>query len=199
MCSAQRFAPASAMATWKIGGAVLAFSLILLVLPRLTTAATPGPPPDFKVAFIGDQGVGGRPVAVLELIRDEGADMVLHQGDFGYTLNAAAWDQQINDTLGSDFPYFGAIGNHDCLSSLPGCTGPGDWPDYQSLLQARLDRIPGASCTGELGVNATCTYMGIFFILSGVGTLGTDHEAFVTNALSTSDSSWRICTWHKNH
>jgi hypothetical protein len=41
--------------------------------------------------------------------------------------------------------------------------------------------------------------MGIFFILSGVGTLGTDHEAFVTNALSTSDSSWRICTWHKNH
>jgi hypothetical protein len=105
MYSAQRFAHASTMAAWKIGGAVLAFSLILLVLPRLTTAATLSPPPDFKVAFIGDQGVGGRPIAVLELIRDEGADMVLHQGDFGYTLDAAAWDQQISTTrLDSIFP-----------------------------------------------------------------------------------------------
>jgi hypothetical protein len=151
------------------------------------------------MAFIGDQGVNPSAVAVLQLIHDEGADMVLHQGDLGYTINAVAWDQQIDATLGADFPYFGSIGNHDCLDSLPGCSGPGNWPDYQALLQARLDRIPGASCTGELGVNAACTYMGMFFILSGVGTAGTDHETFITDALNADDSLWRICAWHKNH
>ena len=37
------------------------------------------------VAFIGDQGSGDGARAVLELIKAEGADLVLHQGDFDYT------------------------------------------------------------------------------------------------------------------
>ena len=38
--------------------------------------------PELRVAFIGDQGLGPNAIAVLELIKDEGARMVLHQGDF---------------------------------------------------------------------------------------------------------------------
>ena len=41
-------------------------------------------PVDFTIAFIGDQGLGPDARAVLELIRDERADAVLHQGDFEY-------------------------------------------------------------------------------------------------------------------
>jgi hypothetical protein len=136
------------------------FTLSAIGLVGRARAGTVLTQADFTVAFIGDQGVGPDAVAVLELIRDEGADMVLHQGDMGYTLDAASWDRQIDDTLGTAFPYFASIGNHDCLRSLPECSGPGDWPDYQALLQARLDRIPGASCTGHLGVNAACTLPG---------------------------------------
>ena len=47
--------------------------------PTLTPSPTAGEspmPPNFKVAFIGDQGLGANSVAVLQLIRDEGADMV---------------------------------------------------------------------------------------------------------------------------
>ena len=40
--------------------------------------------PELRVAFIGDQGLGPNAIAVLELIKDEGAQMVLHQGDFDY-------------------------------------------------------------------------------------------------------------------
>ena len=40
--------------------------------------------PELRVAFIGDQGLGPNAIAVLELIKDEGAQMVLHQGDFEY-------------------------------------------------------------------------------------------------------------------
>ena len=179
--------------------------LLIIVITASVWAAISGglaqtaqtTPSDFKVAFVGDQGTNSNAVAVLNLIKDESADMVLHQGDLGYTVDADAWDQMITDVLGSDFPYFASIGNHDCIGTS-GCTGPGEWPQYQQKLVDRLAGIAGATCTGDLGVNSACTYQGLFFILSGVGTLGSGHETYLANELSADDSIWRICSWHRN-
>src|SRR5688572_10538513 len=63
-------------------------------------------PPNFMVAFLGDQGESEGARAVLRMIKNEGADMVLHQGDFDYEDDPERWDQMINDLLGSNFPYF---------------------------------------------------------------------------------------------
>ena len=141
-----------------------------------------------KVAFIGDQGLGDDAEAVLELIRSEGTDMVLHQGDFDYRRDPYAWDHQIDAVLGPTFPYFASVGNHDLDA----------WPEYQHRLQERVDRIDGASCEGDLGVNSSCRYRGLFFVLSGVGTLGKHHETFLRESLTRDRSPWRICSWHKN-
>lgn len=158
-------------------------------IPPIVKSAIPVTvPPDYKVAFIGDQGLGPDSVAVLQLILDEGASMVLHQGDFEYTDNPEAWDQQINSVLGADFPYFASVGNHDVKA----------WAGYQQKLIDRLGRISGARCTGDLGVNSSCTYQGLFFVLSGAGTLGSAHETYMRNELARDKSIWRICTWHKN-
>ncbi len=146
------------------------------------------PPPNFTVAFIGDQGSTSDALAVLALIKSEGADMVLHQGDFDYKDDPDAWDQRINDVLGPDFPYFASIGNHDRHA----------WIGYQRKLADRLARIPEAICTGDLGVKSSCRYRGLFFILSGVGTRGTGHESYIRAELAQSDAIWRICSWHKN-
>jgi len=54
------------------------------------------------------------------------------------------------------------------------------------------------TCNGELGVKSSCTYQGLFFILSGVGTLGSGHDTFIKDELSRDDSIWSICSWHKN-
>ena len=62
--------------------------------------------------------------------------MVLHQGDFDYLDDPDLWDAQINNILGSDFPYFASIGNHDKL----------EWNGYQEKLQNRLDKIPNVQC-----------------------------------------------------
>ena len=145
-------------------------------------------PPDFTVAFLADQSLSEGAKAVLQLVRDEGADMVLHQGDFDYEHDPAAWDQQINDTLGPDFPYFASVGNHD----VP------QWTGYQQKLQERLDRVSGASCSGDLGVRSACSYQGLFFILSGAGILGSGHEAYIREQLALDHSLWRICSWHAN-
>ncbi len=148
-------------------------------------------PPNFKVAFIGDQGLGRDSKAVLEMIRDEGTDMVLHSGDFDYYDDPDRWDQQINETLGDDFPYFASIGNHDVPA----------WEGYQRKLQERLARNSGARCTGDLGVNSFCTFKGLFFVLSGVGTIDSGRVSFIREALGSEEakeSLWRICSWHKN-
>ena len=148
-------------------------------------------PPNFKVAFIGDQGLGRDSRQVLEMIRAEGADMVLHSGDFDYRDDPDRWDQQINETLGEDYPYFASIGNHDVVA----------WEGYQRKLQERLPRISGAHCTGDLGVNSFCTYKGLFFVLSGVGTIDSGRSSYIEEALASEEarkSLWRICSWHKN-
>ncbi|MEX2159162.1 MAG: flexitail domain-containing putative surface protein [Dehalococcoidia bacterium] len=154
--------------------------------------------PNLKVAFIGDQGIGANATAVLNLIEAEGADMALHLGDLGYgsellPQTAIDWDAQVTNVLGADFPYFAVIGNHDV----------GSWTTYQSLLLNRLAQIPGANCSGDYGVMASCTYQGLFFILSGAGTQPNvpDHQPhidYITNALAQDNSIWRICAWHKN-
>ena len=152
-------------------------------------------PRNFKVAFIGDQGWGDNASAVLRLIKEEGTDMVLHSGDFAYRERYGdgpdLWDQQINDTLGEDFPYFASIGNHDVLA----------WDGYHRKLQERLARISGAQCTGDLGVNSFCTYKGLFFLLSGVGTTDSGRASYIKEALASEEANaslWKVCSWHRN-
>ena len=154
--------------------------------PGLTT-----PPPDFKVAFIADQGAGDDARAVLELIRDEGAAMVLHQGDFDYGDDPVGWDNLITDVLGADFPYFASIGNHDDTAWSGG-------DGYQAKLSERLSKVPGAACVGDLGVRSTCAFGGLYFILSGAGTMGSGHDTYIADQLAEIPSRWRICSWHKN-
>jgi predicted phosphodiesterase len=179
---------------------------LLLLCLAATSLGAPGARADsqtptaanFKVAFIGDQGVNANAEAVLNLIAAEGADMVLHLGDLGYgneadPQRAIDWDAQITSVLGADFPYFAVAGNHDVAS----------WETYQSLLEARLAQVSGATCTGDYGVMAACTYGGLFFILSGAGTIPNtpdyqEHIDYVRDELALDNSVWRICAWHKN-
>jgi predicted phosphodiesterase len=146
--------------------------------------------PNFKIAFIGDQGSGAETRAVLSLIKSEGADLVLHQGDFDYNDDPAAWDAQINDILGQNFPYFASVGNHD-EASWDGPNG------YQQLLENRMNRL-GIPWEGDLGVQSTIKYKGIFIVLVGPGTMGSGHDAYIREKLAADNSIWSICSWHKN-
>src|SRR3990172_65044 len=92
---------------------LLATLPLLAIASPSSTLAPELPPPEFTIAFLGDQGLGGDAEAVLRLIRDEGADAVMHLGDFDYHDDPAAWDAQIDTILGPDFPYFASAGNHD--------------------------------------------------------------------------------------
>jgi hypothetical protein len=156
------------------------------------------PEGEVKLAFIGDQGwesagSADGPRAVLQLIEDEGADAVVHQGDFDYDDDPEAWVQQIDDVLGPDFPYFVSVGNHDA-DRWDGAGG------YKERMEQRATRL-GLSWTGELGESAELHFRGIHLLFGAPGTLdGSDafYADYLTNELAADTSTWRVCSWHKN-
>jgi hypothetical protein len=60
--------------------------------------------PNLKIALIGDQGLNPDSIAVLNLIKDEGAETVMLSGDLDYSGNPSAWDAQNQQRPGSEFP-----------------------------------------------------------------------------------------------
>jgi predicted phosphodiesterase len=143
--------------------------------------------PLVRVALLGDQGLGSRSRAVLDLVRDAGADFVVILGDFDYLDRPAAWRTQL-DRLGS-VPWFAVVGNHDLAK----------WPEYQRLIMEERGRIRGARCNGVSGSREVCRYRGVTLVLSGIGTLGTltDDEVFIESALRGDTGNWKLCLWHK--
>jgi len=178
----------------KPRGLVALVSVLLLLVSvgiQPATAQQIAPEQDLKVAFIGDQGNGPAREAVLKLIQAEGADMVLHQGDLDYTGNPSDWDGAVTQVLGANFPYFASIGNHD-VGAWRGTSG------YQAKMSARLARVPGVHCSGDLGVQSHCRYRGLSFVLVGPGVMGAGHAAYIRKELATDPAIWKICSWHKN-
>src|SRR3990167_8252716 len=85
--------------------------------------------PDFKVAFTGDTGAGANFKSVLNLIKQEGAQLVLHQDDYGYSASAAQWQTAEESVLGANFPYLGSDGNHE------------NWSDYAPFMKDRVSKM----------------------------------------------------------
>ena len=160
------------------------------------TASSKSMADEFKAAFIGDQGVSSAARGVLELIRDEGADVLLIQGDLGYEDNSAdTWIENINSILGDDFPVLLVVGNHENY----------EWPKYLQWQKDRLARTPELRCEGDIGVKSYCTYkdLGVVLVAPGInevdGIDGADnYEQYITDSFNNDNSTWRICSWHKN-
>jgi len=171
---------------------------LVLIVVTLTVVSCKPPGSDLvqpvTIAFIGDQGRGSKARAVLQLIKDEGANLVLHQGDLDYQGKPIAWDAFITEVLGADFPYLASRGNHDINWQAPN--------GYQDQLQKRLDRVDELTCSGDLGLESVCTFRGLFFILSGIGTEiakdDPEHIGYIRSQLARNNSNWSICSWHKN-
>ncbi len=156
------------------------------------------PQKEFKLAILGDSAHGDGFKKVLQLIRQEKADAALHLGDLAYHEShpdaPERWNRLINQVLGEKYPYLFLAGNHDV----------GHWAQqnpkgYALLLQERLQRIEGLSCSGLPGLKSECSFRGLYFIFSSIGSYGTGHEQFISHALQNAAKyPWRICAWHKN-
>ena len=175
--------------------AVALMALIVIPAPSALTLTTDDTTPaNFKIAFIGDQHLGANPEAVMSLIKAEGAAAVIISGDLDYTDDPAAWEAQINSVLGASFPVFVAIGNHD-VAAWAGPTG------YQQYIKDRFNRL-GITWSGDLGVQSSFHYKGLFFVMTAPGIEGGydngNSDTYIRDQLAADTSAWSICSWHKN-
>ena len=167
----------------------------LAILAALLTSAA-GASSTLTVAFIGDQGTGDNARAVLKLVADEGADLLLIQGDLGYDRSASAeWIANIDEILGEKFPVLLTVGNHENY----------EWPAYRKWLVQRIQDVPELSCQGDPGVKAHCSFRGVSIVQVAPGVGGVDGVAarddyanYLDSQLSNTSNVWRICSWHKN-
>lgn len=169
--------------------AALGLAVWLVVLP-VASRAVEVPPPGFKVAFFGDQGLGPASEALLRLVKSEGADLIVHLGDFEYQNNPVAWEDQTDRILGSAFPQIAVVGNHDLFA----WSGPRGYAEH---IRTRLGRM-GVTVNGEPGVKCSFAYKGIFFVLTAPGLMGLGHAEFIRRELEADSSIWRISAWHVN-
>lgn len=148
----------------------------------------PVPPPNFKVAFIGDQGIVFASQAVLALVKKEQAEALLVLGDFDYEDNPNAWGEMLTKGLGETFPIFAVAGNHD-MPKLG---------EYQKIMQARLAKLPEANCQGEVLVQQDCVYKGLHMVFVAPGLKGQDHDKYLEQRFAQSQHLWQVGGWHKN-
>lgn len=167
-----------------------------LVIFVTLTFSKAGAESALTIAFIGDQGVGDNARAVLQLVADEGADLLLIQGDLGYDRNASTeWVANMDGILGDEFPVLLTVGNHENH----------EWPAYRNWLVQRISDVPELICQGDPGVKAHCSFRGVSIVqvapgvdeVDGVDSRD-DYASYLDRQLSGSANVWRICSWHKN-
>jgi predicted phosphodiesterase len=166
--------------------------------------AGPGAPiptePNLKVAFIGDTASGSDFKSVLQLIKDEGAQAVMIQGDLTYLPNifAVSWFSAIDNVINKDqpgssatvtIPYFVARGNHDF-----------DWNTIGSGLKSRMATW---SVTPEHNdptkINYAIDFKGLKVVMVAPDeTNNPSRQQYVEERLEGDAHIWKICSWHKN-
>jgi predicted phosphodiesterase len=144
---------------------------------------------NLRVAFIGDSANGNDFEDVLALVKAENADFLIHEGDFDYGSNPTAFFQTVDGTMGADYPYFAAVGNHD----------EPQWEGYAQHLKAHLD-ANGVTLDDPdmLDQKYAFEYMGLKLVFVGENGQNAEFASFIDEQLTNDQHIWRICNWHKN-
>ena len=155
--------------------------------------------PNLKVALIGDTDYQANFEGVLTLIKNEGAELVLHQGDFDYAHDAHGFFAKIDTILGPNFPYLASVGNHDIPSWDTSCVDPDGC--YAQFLQDRMARIGIVPDDPDLNDKMySVTYGGLKIVFTGEDTAAGDrtYAPYIQSQLASDPHIWKVCSWHKN-
>jgi hypothetical protein len=157
--------------------------------------------PELKVALLGDTGARKGFGAVLDLIKAEGAKVVMINGDFGYDASAAQWKAKLKSSIDTkQFAIIGSLGNHDT----------GEKPEYIAAYAEFRDDHPAlkARCSGKSQIaqgsdiillDEICTFGNVSIIVSGIGQVFTKpyfEERLERKLVALPSANWRLAGYH---
>lgn len=155
-------------------------------------------PGEIKVAFISDTGFDEDFPEVLDLILAEGAEMVIHQGDFDEERNPDAAFAIIDEKLGPDFPFFFTVGNHDAAVWDSGCGNPqGCYSEYLSERLARLGVTPDDPDLNDQMYSVSFRGLKMVFVGEDLRADDPTYANFIDEQLTGDEHTWKICSWHE--
>eukprot|EP01064_Diplonema_japonicum_P015108 TRINITY_DN2287_c0_g1_i4.p1 TRINITY_DN2287_c0_g1~~TRINITY_DN2287_c0_g1_i4.p1 ORF type:complete len:447 (+),score=84.28 TRINITY_DN2287_c0_g1_i4:1068-2408(+) len=165
-----------------------------------------------KIGFLGDTSDKSSAGLAYRLMRDDGVDLVMQNGDFDYTNNPKKWGRFL------DSNWFGhgkehvvmTSGNHD-IKKWYGSRG------YQNVLYSRMSKDLRDACTGrdqslasDYGLWMSCKYQGVHMVMIGWRQLSPSWPRrrensttmqpavdFIDNSFAGSTEPWRVCMWHR--
>lgn len=152
--------------------------------------------PNLKIAFIGDVGNGYNQRAVLSLIKSEGAQAVLHQGDFDYHGDPLGFWSSVDNALGGNFPYFASVGNHD-IDNWP-TTARFSYSRYMLDRMKRIDITPDSLELNNEMYSLEFKGLKVVFVGEEKGAGDTVYAPYIRSQLKNDNHTWRICSWHRN-
>ncbi len=174
-------------------------ALIQSLVGRPSTCTT-----TVKIAFFGDMDSNTNTRAVLNLVKNEGAEALVLLGDLNYQDDPNWMINEINAALGSNYPVFYILGDHENLIDLQNKKyAPGlEWPTYDADFTRRLAANPTLmDCTGVIASNALCHFKGIALGISGVLVDPANlqnYDTYIRNNLGPDASAWKICAFHRS-
>lgn len=141
------------------------------------------------VAFLGDSGNGPAFKRVLDLVKAEKANAVVHNGDFDYQLDPDAFFATVDGKLGKTFPYFASVGNHDASA----------WADYSAYLRAHMNKVGVKLDEPNMADQKfSFRYAGIHFVFVGENGKNAIFADYIAKQFAGPADGWRVCGWHKN-
>ena len=138
--------------------------------------------PNLKIGFIGDTHTGTNFRKVLNLVKNEGAQAVVVQGDMSYSANPNTWWSDVESVLGTSFPIFLSRGNHDDSS----------WSGYLTKANQHLGGATRVS--GAHDANYKTTFRGLVIATIRRG----DGASRINSLLQGDNHVWKVCQWHEN-
>jgi len=150
---------------------------------------------NFKVAFIGDTDTGTDFKNVLKLIKAEGAQAVVVQGDLTYSFHSASsWFSAIDaelQTATTKVPYFAARGNHDW-----------SWTSASGLGAGLDSRLTTWGVTPDnnkpSNANYALTYKGLKIVFVDESETTPSRADYAKAQLAGDTHIWKMCSFHKN-
>jgi hypothetical protein len=139
-----------------------------------------------KICFMGDSGVGSNAVATHNVCKNNGALAIVHTGDLDYQNSPTNWENFINTRVGSNFPYFYVLGNHDTANAS----------GYRSRAEARFNRI-GLGWSGTLTSHCRFDWRGIRFIMTTPGLGDGSAATYIRDQAAATTAPWVISIFHQ--
>jgi hypothetical protein len=152
------------------------------------TSSGGGSAEEVLVAFLGDSENGSGFNQVLDLVIAEKADAVLHNGDFDYSNDPDGFFATVDLKLGTAFPYFVSVGNHDASA----------WNEYSAYALEHLSKVGVTLDDPEiLDQKFAFVWRGLHFVMVGENGNNGEFADFINAQLDPNEDAWKICGWHK--